>query len=282
MSFSEKHYEKAIIEIFQDILGYRHVYAPDLARDYADPLYPDELLPALRRVNPQLPEVAFSEAVHKLRNIEGATFRQKNAQLMDYLQNGVSVSYYYDHEQQAKLVYLADYQNVDRNTFTVANQWTMTENSEKRPDLIVFLNGLPLVIFELKSPSREETDASEAFLQLRNYMYEIPSLFIYNAFLVMSDLAITKAGTITAGEDRFMEWKTVDGSYENTQFAQFETFIEGIFDKARFLDIIRNFICFSGDVKILAGWSQSSAPNKPLLLCVRISSNTMRITGRRS
>ena len=103
------------------------------------------------------------------------------------------------------MVYLADYVNVERNTFTVANQWTIIENSEKRPDVIVFLNGMPVVVFELKSPSREETDASEAYTQLRNYIHEIPSLFVYNAFLVMSDLAISKAGSITAGEDRFME-----------------------------------------------------------------------------
>lgn len=108
-------------------------------------------------------------------------------------------------EQRSALVYLADYVNVERNTFTVANQWTIIENSEKRPDVIVFLNGMPVVVFELKSPSREETDASEAYTQLRNYIHEIPSLFVYNAFLVMSDLAISKAGSITAGEDRFME-----------------------------------------------------------------------------
>ncbi len=97
------------------------------------------------------------------------------------------------------------------------------------------------MVFELKSPSREETSVSEAYNQLRNYMYEIPSLFNYNAFLVMSDLAVSKAGTITSSEDRFMEWKTKDGSYENTSYAQFDTFIEGMFDKARLLDIIKNF-----------------------------------------
>jgi type I restriction enzyme R subunit len=262
MSYTEANYENAVIEVFRDALGYKYVYAPDLMRDYTDPLWTDDLLPALRRVNPKLPEAALSEAVYKLRNFEGGTFYQKNAQFMDYLQNGVSVNYYDKGEQRAALVYLVDYENVERNTFTIANQWTITENSEKRPDIIVFLNGLPLVIFELKSPSREETDASEAFRQLRNYMHEIPSLFIYNAFLVMSDLAISKAGTITADEDRFMEWKTKDGSYENTQYAQFDTFIEGMFDKERLLDIIKNFICFSGDTKILSAYHQYFAVRK--------------------
>ncbi len=262
MVYTEANYENAVIEVFRDTLGYGYVYGPDVARDYTEPLYMDELRPALRRVNPKLPEAALIEAIYKLRNFEGGTILQKNVQFMDYLQNGVSVNYYDNGEQRAALVRLVDYENVERNTFTVANQWTIIENSEKRPDVIVFLNGLPVVIFELKSPSREETDASEAVLQLRNYMHEIPSLFTYNAFLVMSDLAISKAGTITAGEDRFMEWKTKDGSYENTQYAQFDTFIERMFDKTRLLDIIKNFICFSGDVKILGAYHQYFAVRK--------------------
>ena len=262
MTFTEANYENAILEVFRDTLGYTYTYGPDVERDYSDPLYMDELLPALRRINPKLPEAAISEAVYKLRNFEGGTVLQKNMRFMDYLQNGVSVNFYHDGEQRSALVYLVDYEKVEKNTFTVANQWTMIENSERRPDVIVFLNGLPVVVLELKSPSREETDASEAYLQLRNYMLEIPSLFVYNAFLVMSDLAISKAGTITAGEDRFMEWKTKDGNYESTQFADFDVFFEGMFDKARLLDIIRNFICFSGEAKILGAYHQYFAVRK--------------------
>jgi type I restriction enzyme R subunit len=262
MPYREANYENAVIEIFRDTLRYGYAYGPDVVRNHADVLYMDELLPALHRVNSKLPEAALTEAVHKLRNFEGGTLIQRNVQFMDYLQNGVSVNYYDKGEQRAALIYLVDYENAEHNIFTVANQWTIIENSEKRPDVIVFVNGLPVVVFELKSPSREETDASEAFLQLRNYMHEIPSLFIYNAFLVMSDLAISKAGSITAGEDRFMEWKTKDGSYENTQYAQFDTFIEGIFDKARLLDIIKNFICFSDNTKILGAYHQYFAVRK--------------------
>lgn len=266
MPYTEANYENAVIEIFRDTLGYDYVYAPDLVRDYTDPLYNDQLLESLQNINETLPTAAITEAVYKLRNFESGSFLQKNIRFMDYLQNGISVNYYENSEQRSSLVKLIDYEHIDRNSFLVSNQWTIVENSEKRPDLLVFINGLPLVIFELKSPSREETDASEAFTQLRNYMHEIPSLFVYNAFLVMSDLAISKAGTITAGEDRFMEWKTKDGSYENTQFAQFDTFIEGIFEKTRLLDIIHNFICFSGaDVKILAGYHQYFAVKKAVV-----------------
>lgn len=264
MPYTEANYENAVIEVFRDTLGYGYAYGPDIMRDYADPLYLDELRPALRRVNTKVPEGALTEAVYKLRNFEGGTILQRNAQFMDYLQNGVNVNFFEKGEQRSALVRLVDYENTDRNTFTAANQWTITENSEKRPDVIVFLNGLPVVLFELKSPSREETDASEAFRQLRNYMVEIPSLFIYNAFCVMSDLATSKAGTITADEDRFMEWKTKDGSYENTQYAQFDTFIEGMFDKARLLDIIKNFLCFSADSKILGAYHQYFAVKKAI------------------
>lgn len=268
MFYTESNYENAVISIFRDELGYRHVYAPSLDRDYYDPLYSDEFLVAIRRINPQMPKVALSEAVYKLRNIEGGTVLQNNMQFMNYLQNGISVSYFDKGEQRSGLVKLVDYENVDLNSFTIVNQWTFIENSEKRPDIIVFLNGMPVVIFELKSPSREDTNASDAYLQLRNYMHEIPTLFTYNAFLVMSDLATSKAGTITSNEDRFMEWKTKDGSYENTQYAQFDTFVEGMFDKARFLDIIKNFICFSGDSKILSAYHQYFAVRKAVLSTV--------------
>lgn len=269
MAYTEANYENAIIEVFRDMLGYGYTYAPDLARDYTDPLYTNELLLALRRVNPKLPEAALTEAVYKLQNFEDSSGLQKNAKFMDYLQNGVSVCYYDKDERKTALVYLLDYENVELNNFTVANQWTIVGNSEKRPDIIVFINGLPLVVFELKSPSREETNVSEAYSQLRNYMIEIPSLFTYNAFCVMSDLASSKAGTITAGEDRYMEWKTKDGSYENTQYAQFDTFIEGIFDKSRLLDIIKNFICFSGDVKILSAYHQYFAVRKAITSTIK-------------
>jgi len=262
MPFTEANFENAVIELFRDSLGYAHIFGPDVTRDYAEPLYLDELHPALRRVNPMLPETAIDEVVVKLRDIGNGTLVQKNKRFMDYLQNGISVNYFDQGEERSALVNLVDFEHTERNTFTVANQWTVSDYSVKRPDVIVFLNGLPVVVFELKSPSREETDASEAWLQLRNYMQEIPSLFVYNAFLAMSDFAVSKAGTITAGEDRFMEWKTRDGSYENTAYAQFDTFVEGLFDKSRLLDIIKNFLCFSDDTKLLGAYHQYFAVRK--------------------
>lgn len=267
-NFAEANYENAIIDLFQSNLGYDYAYGPNIERNFNSPLYDEVLEESLRRLNPKAPYEAIQDALHKLRNFENGELVQKNAVFMDYLQNGVPVRYTEKGEERSALVYLVDYENIDKNSFIIANQWTIVENAEKRPDVIVFLNGLPVGVFELKSPSREETDASEAYLQLRNYMYDIPSLFIYNAILVMSDQLTSKAGTITSGEDRFMEWKTTDGNYENTQCAQFDTFFEGIFQKERFLDILKNFICFSDDgtkeIKILAGYHQYFAVKKAI------------------
>lgn len=265
--YTEADYESSVIELFQN-MGYQHIYAPDLERDFRSPLYEDELDDAIHRLNPTLPDDAISDALYKLKNFENAELVQKNELFMEYLQYGIEVRYFVGNEERSGLVYLVDYKNPDRNSFIIANQWSFVENSTKRPDILLFLNGLPIVLMELKSPSREETDASEAYTQIRNYMHEIPSMFIYNCICVMSDQLTSKAGTITSGEDRFMEWKTKDGDYENTQHAQFDTFFEGIFQKERLLDIIKNFICFSNEgtkqAKILAGYHQYFAVKKAI------------------
>ena len=266
--FREEDYEKSLIELFQNDLEYEYVYGPDIERDFYSPFYEDVLIESLYRINHGATNDAIQDALFKLKNFENGELVQKNAIFMDYLQNGIPVRYFVDGEERSSIVYLVDYKNPENNSFVVANQWTFIEHSNKRPDLILFLNGLPVVLMELKSPSREETDASEAYRQLRNYMQEIPSMFIYNAVCVMSDQLISKAGTITSGEDRFMEWKTKDGNYENTQYAQFDTFFEGIFQKERLLDIIKNFICFSNEginsYKILAGYHQYFAVKKAI------------------
>ena len=266
--FREEDYEKSLIELFQNDLEYEYVYGPDIERDFYSPFYEEVLIESLYRINHGATNDAIQDALFKLKNFENGELVQKNAIFMDYLQNGIPVRYFVDGEERSSIVYLVDYKNPENNSFVVANQWTFIENSNKRPDLILFLNGLPIVLMELKSPSREETDASEAYRQLRNYMQEIPSMFIYNAICVMSDQLISKAGTITSGEDRFMEWKTKDGNYENTQYAQFDTFFEGIFQKERLLDIIKNFICFSNEginsYKIFAGYHQYFAVKKAI------------------
>ena len=279
MAYTEANYENAVIQLIEQ-LGYTHVYGPDVERDYTDPLYSEVLEGSLIAVNPGVPQAAINEALFKLRNIENGKLEQKNIIFTDYLQNGIEVSFFHNGEQKYERVHLIDYAHIDRNSFVVANQWTFQEHSEKRPDVVIFVNGLPLVVIELKSPSREETDASEAYRQLRNYMLEIPSFFVYNAFCVMSDMAETRVGTITSGEDRFMQWKTVDGSSESTAFADFNVLFEGMLEKQRFFDILRNFICFSrdngNDAKILAGYHQFFAVRKAVTSTV----NATQTDGR--
>ena len=276
MPYTESNYENAIIQQMQQ-LDYDYVYGPDVERDYEDPLYSDVLDASIRRINPGVCEPAIVEALYKLRNIENGPLVFRNAVFMDYLQNGIDVSYTENGEEKSTRVQLVDYANTGRNSFILSNQWTFVEKSEKRADCVIFVNGLPLVMIELKSPSREETDASEAYRQFRNYMQEIPSMFVYNAILVMSDMAETKAGTITSSEDRFMMWKTVDGDYESTQFADWSTLFQGMFAKERLLDIVKNFICFSheqnADAKILAGYHQYFAVRKAI-------ESTVKATGK--
>lgn len=267
--YTEADYENSVIELFKTVLGYRYLYGPDVEdRDFYSPLCEEELKTALARINPGLPEEALSEAFDKLSHFENASLVQKNEVFTNYIQHGIEVRYRADGEERSGLVYPVDFQNPGNNSFIIANQWTFIENSTKRPDILIFLNGLPVVLMELKSPSRQETEAGEGYLQIRNYMQEIPSLFIYNCVCVISDHLTSKAGTITSGEDRFMEWKTKDGSYENTRYAQFDTFFEGVFQKERFLDILKNFICFSDEgvsqFKILAGYHQYFAVNKAI------------------
>ena len=266
--FTEADYEKSVIELFQN-LGYSYIYAPELERDYSCPVLESTLQDCLVKINKNLPYAAIMEAIGKLLDFDAGSLLQRNETFMNYLQNGIPVKYVEAGEERTNIVYLIDYDNVDYNDFCVLNQFTYIENgNNRRPDVIVFVNGLPLVVIELKSPSKDEVGAENAYHQIRNYIHDIPSLFIYNAFCVISDLSVTKAGTLTSGLDRFMEWKSKDGSYENNQFAQFETFYEGMFAKERFLDILQNFICFSGDkhnqVKILAGYHQYFAVRKAI------------------
>ena len=278
--FDEGSYENAVLSLLEN-LGYKHLYGPDVERDYTVPYYQAQLAHSLMLVNPTKPTAAIDEAIRKVRDIDTGTLVKKNEKFMDYLQNGVEVSYMHNGETVNDIVYLIDFAHPDRNTFQAINQWTFVEKSEKRADIIVFVNGLPLVLVELKSPSREETDASAAYRQIRNYIQEIPSLFIYNVFCVMSDMALSKAGTITSKEDRFMEWKTRDGIEETKDFIDYDTFFVGMFKRDRFLDLIKNFTCFSvdeaGSAKILAGYHQYFAVKKAIDRTVKATNSDGKI-----
>jgi type I restriction enzyme R subunit len=259
--FSEDIYEQTLIELFQE-LGYRYEYGPDMTRDYKEPLLEQYLLDALQRINPTVPVDALEDVVKKMKQIEGSSLAECNFKFTQMMQYGVEVNYTDSHHQvKTAVVDLIDFENPDNNDFLVVNQYTMIDKDTKRPDMVVMVNGIPLVVIELKSPSREETDASEAYLQLRNYQVLIPSIFTYNAFNVMSDMAQTKVGTVTAKEDRYMEWKDEDG-----EKAAYDKCFKAIFTQSVFLNLLKNYILFDVNEgsygKILAGYHQYYAVEK--------------------
>ena len=271
--YNEDLYEQALIELFTERLGYSYRRGYEIQNDFTEgdyycPVYRERLRTMLQKLNRQLPQEALDEAERKLLHIEAGNMVQNNELFMDYLQHGIEVTFHDGKGLKNDIVYLADYTDASRNDFLLVNQWTYIEKSKKRADLILFLNGMPVVLMELKSPSREDTDASAAYRQLKNYMKEIPTMFTYNVVCVMSDMTESKAGTITSSEDRYMQWKSKDGVYESTEVVDYDVFFEGMFRKDRLMDIIKNFVCYSKDEgrdnKILAGYHQYFAVNKAI------------------
>lgn len=264
--FNEEAFEQGVVDHLCSEHGYEYLYGPDVPRSsdaFDDAFLPDVIGPALEAINTGINRRAVDAAITKLKEIEGGTLVSKNKAFMDMLQGGVEVRWFDGERDRNEIVRLVDFDNPTRNEFHVVNQWTYVERgTNKRPDVIVFVNGLPLVLFELKSPARAEADNEDAYQQIQNYKRQIPTLFVYNAFCVISDMLHTKVGTITANESRFVEWKSVDGSYEATQYADWKTPLDGMFSKARLVDILKNFILFSEDKKILAGYHQYFAVNK--------------------
>lgn len=266
--FNEDAFEQGVVDHLCSEHGYEYLYGPDVPRSsdaFDDAFLPDVIGPALEAINTGISRRAVDAAITKLKEIEGGTLVSKNKSFMDMLQGGVEVRWFDGEGDRNEIVRLVDFDNPERNEFHVVNQWTYIERgTNKRPDVIVFVNGLPLVLFELKSPARAEADNEDAYQQIQNYKRQIPTFFVYNAFCVISDMLHTKVGTITANESRFVEWKSVDGSYEATQYADWKTPLDGMFPKARLVDILKNFILFSEDKKILAGYHQYFAVNKAL------------------
>ena len=265
--FNEAVFENALVQYLVDELDYTHVFGPNVDRDYKDVLYEDDLYSSLERINPSVSREAIDTAIFTIKNRLAGNLIQRNETFFGYLQNGITVSIMEDGKPSYPIVKLIDYDNIEKNSFVVANQWTIIEREQKRPDVIIFVNGIPLVVMELKSCTREQTSYSDAYLQLENYKRVIPSLFNYNAFCIISDMIITKAGTITADENRYSQWKTIDGTQINDN-PDFTVLMKGMLEKNRFLDIIRNFILFQkeekGDIKILAAYHQYHAVRKAL------------------
>lgn len=269
MKFTENIYEGAVLEVI-DQLGYTYIPAKDINRvSYKNPLYMDELYQSLARINKDLPLDVIDSAIFNLQNIDAGSLVQRNRQFTDWLQNGMEITYMDRGEEKTRIVYLIDYDDIDNNSFHVVNQWTVAGVSEtRRPDIVIFINGLPLVVVELKTGSSEDVDISSAYRQIKNYQKDIEELFVYNAFNIISDHTYSKAGTITSTEEWYKEWKTVDGSYEDTRIAAYDVLFKGMLEKNRILDIVKNFVLYEdntpGDIKILAQYHQYYAVRKAI------------------
>lgn len=266
--FTEDAYEQTLIALFRDELGYAYECGYEVERDYREPFHRADLVASMRRLNPSLPADAMEQGVKQITNISIGTLEQNNEQFTLWMQNGLEVGYLQDGEERTTLMRLIDYERPERNLFKVVNQWRVEEYKNKRCDMVVMVNGLPLVVVELKSAVSEDATIDDAYKQIKNYQQSIPSLFSYNAFNVISDMSETRAGTITAKEARYMEWKTVDGSYESTLIADYRTFFLGMFQQRRLLDILQNYICFDKNqgryAKILTAYHQYYAVGKAL------------------
>ena len=266
--FTEDAYEQTLIALFRDELGYAYECGYEVERDYKEPFYRADLVASMRRLNPELPADAMDEGIKQITNISIGTLEQNNEQFTLWMQNGLEVGFLQNGEERTALMRLIDFDHPERNLFKVVNQWRVEEYKNKRCDMVVMVNGLPLVVVELKSAVSEDASIDDAYKQIKNYQQSIPSLFSYNAFNVISDMSETRAGTITAKQDRYMEWKTVDGSYETTLVADYRTFFLGMFRQQRLLDILQNFICFDKNqgkyAKILTAYHQYYAVGKAL------------------
>lgn len=292
---TENTIEEFAIELLER-LGYQYIYAPDIAHDgerpernsYEDVLLSGRLQDAIRRINPKVAFDSQEEALKEIQRINSPELLSNNETFHRMLTEGINVSYQKDGHQRGDLVWLIDFQNPENNEFIVANQFTVIENgNNKRLDIILFVNGIPLVVIELKNPADENATVKSAFKQLQTYKEIIPSLFTYNALMIISDGLEAKSGSLSAGLTRFMAWKSADGKEEASNLvSQLETLINGMLNKETLLDLIRHFVVFEkskkedtktgivtiSTVKKLAAYHQYYAVNRAV-------ESTLRATG---
>ena len=284
-NLTESQIEQLTIELLQN-LGLDYAYGPDIAPDgnrperqsFEDVLLLEYLQKAVNRINPTIPQDSREYAIKQIQRLNSPELIANNEAFHRMLTEGIKVSYQKDGSERGDLVWLIDFKNPENNDFLVVNQFTVIENGvNKRPDVVLFVNGLPLVIIELKNPADENATVRSAYKQIQTYKQTIPSLFTYNEILVISDGLEARAGSLSAGFDRFMAWKSSDGKIEASHLlSQLETLIEGMLNKETLLDFIRHFIVFDKSkkedcktgqitihtVKKLAAYHQYYAVNK--------------------
>ena len=247
--------------------GYEYFYGPDINRDYHEVILRDSFEAAMFEINQGIKADMVEEAYKSIKNLGLLKLEDMNAAFHKYLIEGVPVNYRVNGEIRTYTVKLIDFTDPERNEFHVVNQYTVIEYKNKRPDVLVFVNGIPLVLFELKNITNEEATIENAYKQVKNYQMDIPSLFYYNAFNVISDGLDTRMGTITSDFTRYMMWKSENGEKpEEGGLNYFSVLLNGVFPKARLLDLIRNFIVFQNSkgrtIKIIAGYHQYFAVRK--------------------
>ncbi|MBU1054795.1 MAG: type I restriction endonuclease subunit R [Proteobacteria bacterium] len=291
---TESEIEKFAIELLEKS-GYQYIYAPSIAPDSETPeresfeevLLLERLRTAIGRINPSIPADIREDAIKQIQRIHSPELIANNEAFHRLLTEGINVTIRKGGHSRGDLVWLVDFENPENNDFLVANQFTVIENNvNKRPDVVLFVNGLPLVVIELKNPADENATVKSAFRQFQTYKQAIPSLFTYNGIMVISDGLEAKAGSVSAGFTRFMSWKTADGKVEASPLiGQLETLIKGMLDKKTLLDLIRHFIVFEKTkkedretgiiaiqtVKKLASYHQYYAVNRAVESTLRAS-----------
>jgi type I restriction enzyme, R subunit len=311
--------ESSIEQYAIDLLvnqGYRYIYGPDIAPDseessaviarrqsFEDVILYDELKKAVARINPSLSSDVRDDAIKQIQRLNSLELITNNETFHRMLTEGIKVTYQKNGNSRGDLVNLIDFNNPENNEFFVVNQFTVVENHiNKRPDLILFVNGLPLVVIELKNAADENTTIDSAYSQIQTYKQAIPSLFTYNGFVVISDGLEARAGTISSDISRFMAWKSSDGKAEASHLVgQLETLIKGMLNKKTLLDLIRHFIVFEESkkedketgltfiqtVKKIAAYHQYYAVNRAVESTLRasgftVTENSDRMIGRES
>lgn len=291
---TENHIEEFAIELLEK-QGYDYLYGPHIAPDgenaerdsYGQVLLMDRLRMAVRRINPTIPADQQEEAIREVQRIASPELIVNNEAFHNFLTAGVPVCYQKDGAERGDLVWLVDFDNPENNDFAVVNQFTVVENNvTKRPDVLLFVNGIPLVVVELKNPVDENATIQAAYRQIETYKAQIPSLFTYNAIVVISDGLEAKSGSLSAGFSRFLAWKTADGKEEASNLvSQLETMINGMLNKETLLDLVRHFIVFEksksedpktgvvtiNTVKKIAAYHQYYAVNRAVESTLRAS-----------
>lgn len=293
--------EDFAIKLFER-LGYTYIHAPDIAPDsdrpersrYDDIFLTPRLEQALRRINPSIAphvlQTALKEVQRQVGGHYNAPLLTNNETFHRLLTEGIKVSYQQNGNERGDLVWAIDFANPDNNEFVVANQFTVIENHQhKRPDLVLFVNGIPLVVIELKNATDENATLKAAYKQLETYKHTIPSLFTPNAFLIISDGLEARAGSLSAGFSRFMAWKTP--ALHTSPITELETLINGMLNRTTLLDLVRHFIVFEkskkedpqtkiitiNTVKKLAAYHQYYAVNAAVASTLRAASMTDRL-----